>query len=399
MFREERTAEGKKRRKRRGKYTESSSSEDENAMTKETCQLVNESRRSPTKKTRRRLSVCSSSDSVKSQGTSNDIKKAIKEEDLSADLWSVIKNEVEQAQPLDKKKIVDGIVLSDSEPDHSKLAEDFPQPLVLAADKETKHPMVTVHAKLVERLKPHQREGIRFMFDKTVEAIDEAQKENSGGGAILAHCTGLGKTLQVIALLHTVYTNLNFSFKSFLVLSPTNTVLDWEQEFQRWLNDQGLCEIDVFKLDKEVEDEDKMNRVREWHQLGGVFILGYSEFLALANPENKRISVEVRLRLQKFLVSPGPDFVVCDEGHLLKNETTAIFMVRYSFLIFFQSCFEIPGFICYTQLPVQALRQMETKRKIILTGAPLQNNLHEYHSMVQIVKPMFLGTKTEFRNL
>ena len=75
--------------------------------------------------------------------------------------------------------------------------------LVLDFDPETKEELVTVDKDIVKQLKPHQVKGIKFMWDACFESV-ERLKTHPGSGCILAHCMGLGKSLQVVTLAHTV---------------------------------------------------------------------------------------------------------------------------------------------------------------------------------------------------
>lgn len=74
--------------------------------------------------------------------------------------------------------------------------------LILEHDAESKEVLMEVRRTLLSSLKPHQRDGIKFLYDCCCENLDRL-KNKEGSGAILAHCMGLGKTLQVSTAAHT----------------------------------------------------------------------------------------------------------------------------------------------------------------------------------------------------
>ena len=234
-------------------------------------------------------------------------------------------------------------------------------------EKKGEDDLVCMHEDLANNLKPHQVEGVQFLWDCTVESSSRA-KETKGSGAILAHCMGLGKTLQVISFIHTMLTNEVLPFTTALIIVPANTILNWVNEFEIWTPDEE--ELDVYEISQHKDDKTRASVLKNWHDKGGIMIIGYNMFRIFVNPTRKKAK-RFLPKVKEALLDPGPDFVVCDEGHLLKNDQTAL---------------------------SKAVSQISTRRRIVLTGTPLQNNLVEYHCMVNFVKENLLGTKNEFRN-
>eukprot|EP00066_Takifugu_rubripes_P020535 XP_011609801.1 PREDICTED: transcriptional regulator ATRX-like isoform X2 [Takifugu rubripes] len=241
--------------------------------------------------------------------------------------------------------------------------------LILDQDEETKTPLVQVHRNLVTRLKPHQVDGVQFMWDCCCESVKKT-KSSHGSGCILAHCMGLGKTLQVVTFFHTVLLSDNLTFRTALVVCPLNTVLNWVYEFEKWQRNVGSDRVNVGHLVAVKNLSDRLAALQKWYREGGVMVMGYELYriLSLAPKTNDEAS---RKELKRILVDPGPDFVVCDEGHMLRNNGSRI---------------------------SKALNAIKTRRRVVLTGTPLQNNLVEYHCMANFIKNNLLGSLREFRN-
>ncbi|XP_051716757.1 transcriptional regulator ATRX isoform X2 [Ctenopharyngodon idella] len=342
------------------------------------------------KKKRRRIKVQDSSSSGKSgeeedgdgegdgegddKGTPKNrkkIRKIIKDDNLRTETRDALKEEEERRKRIAERerlreKLRETIVVEES----SQVTCPITTKLVLDEDEETKEPLVQVHRNLVTKLKPHQVDGVQFVWDCCCESVKKVEK-SSGSGCILAHCMGLGKTLQVVTFLHTVLLCEKLNFSTALVVCPLNTVLNWLNEFEKW--QEGLKDeesLEVTELATVKRPQERAYALQRWQEDGGVMIIGYEMYRNLTQGRNIK-SKKLKETFQKTLVDPGPDFVICDEGHILKNEASAV---------------------------SKAMNSIKTRRRVVLTGTPLQNNLIEYHCMVNFIKENLLGSVKEFRN-
>ncbi|XP_075949419.1 helicase ARIP4-like isoform X2 [Anarhichas minor] len=258
---------------------------------------------------------------------------------------------------------------------------------------------------LARAVKPHQIGGIRFLYDNLVESVEQFGG-SSGFGCILAHSMGLGKTLQVIAFIDVLLRHTQAH--TVLAIVPVNTLQNWLSEFNMWVpapealppdTDPGLVTPRAFKVhilnDEHKNTASRAKVVEDWAQDGGVLLMGYEmyrllsmkkSFVAGRKKKSKKTTrpvvvvdldeedrqQELLKGIEKALARPGPDVVICDEGHRIKN--------------------------CHASTS-QALKSIRTRRRVVLSGYPLQNNLIEYWCMVDFVRPDFLGTRQEFSNM
>ncbi|KAL2950135.1 hypothetical protein AAZX31_20G213300 [Glycine max] len=226
---------------------------------------------------------------------------------------------------------------------------------------------VRIPPSISAKLKAHQITGIRFMWENIIQSIRKVKSGDKGLGCILAHTMGLGKTFQVIAFLYTAMRCVDLGLRTVLIVTPVNVLHNWRQEFIKWRPSE-LKPLRVFMLE-DVSRDRRAELLAKWRSKGGVFLIGYAAFRNLSfgkHVKDRHMAREICHALQD-----GPDILVCDEAHMIKNTKADV---------------------------TQALKQVKCQRRIALTGSPLQNNLMEYYCMVDFVREGFLGSSHEFRN-
>lgn len=90
-----------------------------------------------------------------------------------------------------------------------------------------------------------------------------------------AHCMGLGKTFQVIAYLHAVLSNAKIAstIHRVLLVVPKNVLLNWMDEFYKWLGTQGFHAIHIHSIgctkeptgDMVTRLEARLGQVKRWY--------------------------------------------------------------------------------------------------------------------------------------
>ncbi|KAK6322239.1 hypothetical protein J4Q44_G00070310 [Coregonus suidteri] len=387
IVRKSRRTKGEKLDSQSSDDDDSQSEQEESGMSEELSQSENEGNEqmlkcstSSTSRVEKESVLMGISDDEEKDGVEGDnkgtpkgrkeIRRIILDEHLRSETQIALKEEEERCRRLAEREqredFREVIVFKD---EASHLACPITTKLVLDQDEGTKEPLIQVHRNLVTRLKPHQVDGVQFIWDCCCESVKKANS-TSGSGCLLAHCMGLGKTLQVVTFLHTMLQSKCMNFRTALVVCPLNTILNWVNEFDKWQVDMVADKVKVTELATLKRPQEHYIALQRWQKDGGVMIMGYEMY------HNLTLGLKVTHRKFKktfdsTLVDPGPDFVICDEGHILKNEVSNI---------------------------SKAMNAIKTKRRVVLTGTPLQNNLNDYHCMVNFIKENLLGSIKEFRN-
>src|SRR5205807_1124638 len=193
----------------------------------------------------------------------------------------------------------------------------------------------TLHGKL----RPYQLKGVSWL----------AFLKQFGFGACLADDMGLGKTLELITLLLHDRSAQNGASQPgpTLVICPMSIVGNWHRELQRFAPSLSVM---VHHGAERLSDE----AFREEARKHDIVITTY----ALA------------LRDKEHLAPIEWEYVVLDEAQNIKNESAK---------------------------QTKAIRGLNARHRIALTGTPVENRLSELWSIMDFLNPNYLGSGTDFR--
>jgi SWI/SNF-related matrix-associated actin-dependent regulator of chromatin subfamily A member 5 len=221
-------------------------------------------------------------------------------------------------------------------------------------DEETESAEEIVATRLLQQpscikfgqMRPYQLEGLNWMI----------KLQEHGVNGILADEMGLGKTLQSISILGFMQEYKNISGPH-LVLVPKSTLSNWMNEFARWCPSLRTVR---FHGDKDERQRIVRNVLkpgvpqseREWDVVVTTYEICNMEASALA----------------KFAWR----YMVIDEAHRIKNEES-----KFS----------------------RTIRTLKTEHRLLITGTPLQNNLHELWALLNFMLPDIFESAEQFDEL
>uniref|UniRef100_A0A7S2KDU5 RanBP2-type domain-containing protein n=1 Tax=Leptocylindrus danicus TaxID=163516 RepID=A0A7S2KDU5_9STRA len=131
-------------------------------------------------------------------------------------------------------------------------------------------------------------------------------------------------------------------------------VKNWDNEFVKWLGPGTVRTLAIADQDRKTVEKNI-----------DLFVKTKMFKILIASYECIRTHVG-RLNKHKHAC----DLLVCDEAHRLKNRDNQT---------------------------SRALNSLQVRRRVLLTGTPMQNDLSEFFAMVDFTNPGILGTEEEFR--
>jgi len=169
----------------------------------------------------------------------------------------------------------------------------------------------------------------------------------NGISGILADEMGLGKTLQTISFLGYLRHIMGITGPHLIVV-PKSTLDNWNREFTRW-----TPEVNVLVLQGAKEERNQLINDRLVDENFDVCITSYEMIL------------REKAHLRKF----AWEYIIIDEAHRIKNEESSL---------------------------AQVIRMFNSRNRLLITGTPLQNNLHELWALLNFLLPDVFGDADAF---
>ena len=190
-------------------------------------------------------------------------------------------------------------------------------------------------------MRDYQLAGLNFL----------ARMHKRGCPAILGDEMGLGKTLQTIAFLTYLKETLGEGGPS-LIICPLSVIQSWINEFGKWAPALKVLRLHASSPEERERQIDKMKN--EWSTYDCV-VTTYDMVKTSS--------------MMNFCPRYYFRYVVLDEGHVIKNSETDL---------------------------AQAVRRIHSHSRLILTGTPLQNNLHELWCLLNYLVPELFTSSDPF---
>jgi len=169
----------------------------------------------------------------------------------------------------------------------------------------------------------------------------------NGINGILADEMGLGKTLQTISLLGYLHQFRGITGPH-MVVAPKSTLGNWMKEIQRF------CPI--LRAVKFLGNPEERNHIRENLLAPGKFDVCVTSF---------EMAIKEKTALRRF----SWRYIIIDEAHRIKNENSLL---------------------------SKTMRLFSTNYRLLITGTPLQNNLHELWSLLNFLLPEIFSSAETF---
>uniref|UniRef100_A0A5S6PYK1 Uncharacterized protein n=1 Tax=Trichuris muris TaxID=70415 RepID=A0A5S6PYK1_TRIMR len=213
-----------------------------------------------------------------------------------------------------------------------------------------------------ELLMEERRKGGIFCFEQSPWYIKNGEMRDyqirglnwmislfeNGINGILADEMGLGKTLQTISLIGYMKHYRTHMSNPHLVICPKSTLRNWVNEFNRWCPSIRTVAL--------IGTQDERRKLIDEVIIPGAWDVCVTSY---------EMAIREKSTFKKF----SWKYIIIDEAHRIKNEKSKL---------------------------SEIVREFRSSNRLLLTGTPLQNNLHELWALLNFLLPDVFNSADDF---